>query len=203
MDARARRKRRQLSAASYYISDIDPYSNPYSSTEFLTYPSGSYYSAPDYGYPNTGYSGDRPFDPNYYANNLNQYASSYSSNNYNQYPYGTGQVYEYPTLGSAYGSGLYGPYGSLLNSYAPTGFNVRYPNWQQGNIDQYYTGGTGSGLSDTGYYWYRSPRRVPPQSRSGKIPDGNIGRQNAAIRSGKSASPNSRVKRRIEKRPSI
>ena len=72
VDARARRKRRQLSSSSYYISSINPYAGSIGSVA-LTYPSGSYYSAPSYGYPDTGYSSSQYYDSNYYGAGLNQY----------------------------------------------------------------------------------------------------------------------------------
>jgi hypothetical protein len=165
VDARARRKRRQLSSSSYYISNINPYSSSYSSNTPLTYPSGSFYSNPGYGYgyPNQGYSGDQAYNTNYYGTGMSQYGSTYSNNYNNQIPYGTSQTYQYPNLGSTYGSGLYG---SNLDGYGPGGFNNQYANWNQGNSAQYYTGGTGSGLSNTGFYWYRKSRNPPFQGRS-------------------------------------
>lgn len=167
VDARSRRKRRQLSASSYYISNVNPYSTSYNPTAPLTYPSGSYYSAPGYGYPNTGYSSDRPYDSTAYGTGYNT-----------QYPYGSSQVYQYQNLGSTYGSGLYSADPSGLLGYALPGFNNQYPNWNQGNSIQYYTGGTGTGLTNTGYTWYRSGlnnpalRGVAPTG-TGPIP-GNI-----------------------------
>ena len=89
----------------------------------------------------------RPYDSSYYGYGVNPSIPTYSV--------GTGQNYQFPTFGSAYGSGLYGP---SLDGYAPLGFNNRYPNWNQGNSNQYYTGGTGTGLSNPGYDWYRSFR---------------------------------------------
>ncbi len=164
MDARSRRKRRQLSSASYYISNINPYSSSYDPTAPLTYPSGSFYSAPGYGYPNTGYSGDRPYDSNYYDYGYNQYGSAY--------PYGSGQNYQFQNLGSTYGSGQYMQYVPGLTGYAIAGSNTLYPNWNQGNNYQYYTGGTGSGLVNTGYPWYRSLHNIPFQGQGGEDPSG-------------------------------
>ena len=162
MDARTRRKRRQLSSASYYISNINPYSTSYNPAVPLTYPSGSFYTAPGYGYPNTGYSSDRPYDPALYNAALNQYGLGL--------PYGTSQL---QNLGSTYGSGFYsGPYVPGLTGYSIAGFNNQYPNWNQGNSYQYYTGGSGTGLTNTGYTWYRSLRNSPFQGRPG---DGPIG----------------------------
>ena len=156
MDARARRKRRQLSSASYYISNINPYSTSYNPAVPLTYPSGSYYTAPGYGYPNTGYSSDRPYDPTLYNAALNQYGLGV--------PYGSSQL---QNLGSTYGSGFYGPYVPGLTGYGMAGFNNQYPNWNQGNSNQYFTGGTGTGLVNTGYTWYRSLRNSPFQGQQG------------------------------------
>lgn len=147
VDARARRKRRQLSSSSYYISSVNPYSSSYNPSAPLTYPSGSYYSAPGYGYPNTGYSGDVTYNSDYYSPD-----SSLSA----LYLSGSSQTYQYPNLGSTYGSGTYAQYASPLYAYGPPGFNNQYPNWNQGNGYQYYTGGTGAGLTNTGYVWYRS-----------------------------------------------
>ncbi|CAF1647959.1 unnamed protein product [Rotaria magnacalcarata] len=198
-DARARRRRRQLSSASYYISDINPYSNSYSPTAPLTYPSGSYYNGPNYGYQNMGVTGDQPM---YSADNSgvqNQYGAGYPSNynNNNQYPFGTNQNYQLPNLGSTYGSGLYGAYGTLSYGYAPVGFNNQYPNWQQGNIAQYYTGGTGSGLSNPGFQWYRKFRNVPFQGQLNE----NFNRKpmgpNPQLPMGNQVMPNVRVKRRV------
>jgi hypothetical protein len=131
----------------------------------LTYPSGSYYSAPGYGYPNTGYSGDRPYDPNYFDTGSNQYGSSY--------PYGSGQLYQLQNLGSTYGSGSYLPYVPGLTGYGIAGSNTLYPNWNQGNSFQYYTGGTGTGLVNTGYPWYRSLQNIPYQGAVGENPSGH------------------------------
>ena len=152
VDARSRRKRRQLSASSYYISNVNPYSTSYNPTAPLTYPSGSYYSAPGYGYPNTGYSSDRPYDSTAYGSGYNT-----------QYPYGSSQTYQFQNLGSTYGSGFYQGDTSGLYGYAMAGFNNQYPNWNQGNSIQYYTGGTGTGLTNTGYTWYRSAFNNPSQ----------------------------------------
>jgi hypothetical protein len=165
VDARARRKRRQLSASSYYISNVNPYSSSYSPSSPLTYPSGSFYTGPDYGYgyPNQGNSGDQAYDGNFYGTGVGPYgpANSYNTNN-NQYLYGASQSYLYPNLGSTYGSGQYG---SSLYDYGAAGFNNQYANWNQGNMGQYYTGGTGNGLSNTGFYWYRKSPNVPFQGR--------------------------------------
>ncbi|CAF3957940.1 unnamed protein product [Adineta steineri] len=149
VDARALRKRRQLSSSSYYISNINPYSSSYNPSVPLTYPSGSFYSGPSYGYgyPNQGTSGDQYYNTNYYGAGLGQYSPTYSS--------GVGQTYQYQNLGSTYGSGL--------NGYGPTGFNNQYANWNQGNSNQYYTGGTGNGLVNTGYYWNRKSGNIPFQ----------------------------------------
>ena len=85
--------------------------------------------------------------------------------NYNNpYPYGTNYNYAYPNLGSTYGSGIY-PYGSSLNGYGPVGFNNQFPNWDQGNSAQYYTGGTDNGLVNNGYYWYGALQRSSSQGR--------------------------------------
>jgi hypothetical protein len=164
VDARSHRKRRQLSSASYYISNVNPYSSSYDPTVPLTYPSGSYYSAPGYGYPNTGYSGDRPYDPNYSDMGSYQYDSSY--------PYGLGQAYQFQNLGSTYGSGQYMPYVPGLTGYGIAGSNTLYANWNQGNNYQYYTGGTGTGLVNTGYPWYRSRQNIPYQGQVGENPAG-------------------------------
>ncbi|CAF3648052.1 unnamed protein product [Rotaria sordida] len=196
VDARVRRKRRQLSSASYYISDVNPYSGSYSPSSPLTYPSGSYYNAPNYGYSNTGYNGDQPDITNYYANDLSQYGPVYPPNYNMQYPLGPSQPYELPNLGSAYGSGLYGAYGTLQYGYGATGFNNRYPNWQQGNVAQYFTGGTGSGLVLPNYQWYRSNRNVPFQGRSGDGRDRNSIGLNPPVPSDKSAAISPRVKRK-------
>ncbi|CAF3360825.1 unnamed protein product [Rotaria sp. Silwood1] len=188
VDSRARRKRRQLSSASYYISDVSPYSGSYSPSSPLTYPSGSYYNAPNYGNLNTGYNGNQPPYMNYYGSDLSQYGPGYSSDFNNQYPFGTSQTYEFPNLGSTYGSGLYGAYGTLSYGYAPTGFNNRYPNWEQGNINQYFTGGTGSGLIPPNYQWYRSFRNVPFQGRSGGSLERNSNGPNLPVSSDKSTA---------------
>jgi len=66
---------------------------------------------------------------------------------------------------------------SNLYGYGPTGFNNLYPNWMQGNSNQYYTGGTGSGLSNPGYYWYRSLRNMPAQGPPGN----NLGNNPAGL----------------------
>ncbi|CAF2552510.1 unnamed protein product [Rotaria sp. Silwood2] len=197
VDARVRRKRRQLSSASYYISDVNPYSGSYSPSSPLTYPSGSYYNAPNYGTSYTGYNGDQSAYTNYYGTGLSQYGPAYPSDYNNQYPSGISQTYEFPNLGSTYGSGLYGAYGTLSYGYAPTGFNNRYPNWQQGNIDQYYTGGTGSGLILPNYQWYRSFRNVPFQGRSGDSVNRNSVGLNSPVPSGKSVAGSPRVKRKV------
>ena len=63
-------------------------------------------------------------------------------------------------------------YGNNLYGYGPGGFNNRFPNWNQGNYAQYYTGGTGSGLSNTLNYWYRSLR---PSASSGPIMNNQMG----------------------------
>ncbi|UJR36297.1 hypothetical protein I4U23_029026 [Adineta vaga] len=151
IDARSRRKRRQISGSSYYISNVKPYASSFSLTAPLTYPSGSFYSSPGYGYSNTGYSTDQLYNTNNYVTGVNPYGIPVTYNS--QYSYGTGQAYQYPNLGSAYGSGLYG--------YGIAGFNNQYPNWMQGNSQQYYTGGTGSGLTNTGYYWNRRSQNIP------------------------------------------
>ena len=78
-------------------------------------------------------------------------------------------MYQYPNFGSAYGSGLYGT--NFLN-YAPSGFSNQNPNWNQGNYYQYYTGGTGTGLTNPGYGWYRSLRNSPFQGQGGNRPQG-------------------------------
>ena len=163
MDARSRRKRRQLSSASYYISNVNPYSSSYNPTVPLTYPSGSYYSAPGYGYPNQGYSGDRYYDQNYGDTGSSQYGSAY--------PYGLNQLYQLQNLGSTYGSGSYIPYVPGLTGYGIAGSNTLYPNWNQGNSLQYFTGGTGTGLVSTGYPWYRS-LQIPYQGPVGENPTG-------------------------------
>jgi hypothetical protein len=180
IDARARRKRRQISSASYYISNVNPYSSSFDPTAPLTYSSGSYYSAPSYGYPNTGYSGDQPYR-DYNGNGVSEYSPGYAFNYNSQYPSGSSQTtYQFPNFGSTYGSGLYGNgvygnglYGNALSNYAAAGFNNQYPNWNQGNNYQYYTGGTGSGLSNTGYAWYRGLRNVPFRGQAGGIPPAN------------------------------
>jgi len=93
-----------------------------------------------------------------------------------------GQTYQFQNLGSTYGSGAYSPYLSPLYGYGPMGFNNQYPNWNQGNSIQYYTGGTGSGLTNTGYYWYRSAlRNIPPQGRSGDSLNNNPVGSNSPI----------------------
>jgi hypothetical protein len=74
-----------------------------------------------------------------------------------------------------------------LYNYGPTGFNNNYPNWNQGNSYQYYTGGTGSGLSNTGYVWYRGLRNVPFQGRAGENPEGIPVEMNPPMPMGKSA----------------
>lgn len=226
VDARVRRRRRQLSSASYYISDVNPYSSSYSPTAPLTYPSGSFYNAPSYGYPGVGISADQPvysadqsnigmnqynqqYANNYnnqqYPNNYNnqQYPNNYNNqqyqNNYNnqQYSLGSSQNYELPSLGSTYGSGLYGGYGSLSYGYAPMGFNVRYPNWQQGNSFEYYTGGTGSGLIVPNYQWYRKFRNGQAQPRSGDSVDQKSDGSNPPASNGNLLTNKLRAKRNI------
>ena len=49
-------------------------------------------------------------------------------------------------------------YDTSLYLYGPGGFNTRYPNWNQGNSFNYYTGGNGHGLSNTYNLMYRSFR---------------------------------------------
>lgn len=248
MDGRARRKRRQLSSASYYISDVNPYSSSFSISAPLTYPSGSFYNSPNYGYSNTGTTGDQPYyntnnydagmnqygagmnqygpgmnqygpgvnqygtgmnqygngmnqygngmnqngmDMNQYGTGMNQYGPTYSSNYNMQNPYQSGvQANEYPVLGSNFGSGLYGAFGSLSYGYAPGGFNNRFPNWQQGNIAQYYTGGTGSGLTNTGDYWNRANRLRPFQRGPGNMLTGKSNGLSPSAPSEKSAADN-------------
>ncbi len=192
VDARSRRKRRQISSSSYYISNINPYSSSFNPSVPLTYPSGSFYSAPSYGYPNTGYSGDVTYNSNYYGDGWNQYGTGYPSSY--QYQYGIGQNYQYPNFGSTYGSGLYGTYQSSLDNYGPVGFNNQFPNWNQGNMAQYFTGGTGSGLTNTGYYWYKSLRNVPFQGRSGDNSDGTLVGQNQPIGPNQPVGPNPLVR---------
>lgn len=67
-----------------------------------------------------------------------------------------------------YAAGAY--YGNNFYGYAPGGFNNRFPNWNQGNSAQYYTGGTGSGLSNTLNYWYRSFRPAREEQNPMSMP---------------------------------
>ena len=89
------------------------------------------------------------------------------------YPYGASPVAQFQNLGSTYGSGSYMPYVPGLTGYGMAGFNNQYPNWNQGNMNQYYTGGTGSGLTNTGYTWYRSRQNIPLQGPPGNDFQGN------------------------------
>ena len=61
----------------------------------------------------------------------------------------------------------YMPYVPGLTGYGMAGSNTLYPNWNQGNSLQYYTGGTGTGLVNTGYPWYRSLQNIPYQGAMG------------------------------------
>ncbi|CAF1683339.1 unnamed protein product [Adineta ricciae] len=140
IDARSRRKRRQVSGSSSYSATVP-----------FTYPSGSFYSAPGYGYTNGAYSSDLPYDTNYRVTGVDPYGVPVTYNT--QYSYGTGTPYQFPNLGSTYGSGLWG--------FSIPGFNNQYPNWNQGNSHQYFTGGTGTGLTNNGYYWFRRSQPIP------------------------------------------
>lgn len=138
------------------MPNINPYSPNFNPNAPLTYASGSFYSAPSYGYPNTGYSADQPYNSNQYVVGVNPYGLPIT--NTGQNAIGSSQTYQYPNLGSTYGSGLYG--------YGLPGFNNQYPNWMQGNSHQYYTGGTGNGLTNSGYYWYGKSANGPFDDRT-------------------------------------
>jgi len=194
VDARSRRKRRQLSSSSYYISGVNPYSSAYNPANPLAYSSGSYYSAPSYGYPNTGYGADRPIESPYQHTEftgLSQYLPTYTFST----PYASSQTDQYQNLGSTFGSGFYPPHMmSGLWGYQIPGFNNNYPNWSQGNSAQYYTGGTGSGLANSGYYWYRSLRNPPPfQGQAGNNFGANPVGPNPHIGPNQPMGPNSPV----------
>ena len=59
---------------------------------------------------------------------------------------------------------------SDLYGYGPSGFNNRQPNWNQGNSLQYYTGGSGNGLSNSYSSWLRSLQMSPFQGRPNELP---------------------------------
>lgn len=81
VDGRARRKRRQYSSASYYLAGVAPYANPNVDPGSLTYPSGSFYDSPGYGYTNPEYGANPAYTGNQYNTGLNQYAQQYPYNN--------------------------------------------------------------------------------------------------------------------------
>lgn len=79
-----------------------------------------------------------------------------------------------------------------LYLYGPGGFNNRYPNWNQGNSFQYYTGGSPSGLSNTYNYIDRTYQPESVQytriSMNGwPYGDGSVGR--SAIQSRSNRGP--------------
>lgn len=176
VDARARRKRRQLS--SYYGSGSYPYSNTYygssnynpagsfygGSYPNSAYGTGNYYSGGLYGSGGMNQYGQYPNNNMYGYNNQNLYGSNY------QYPYGSNSNYMYPNLGSNYNSGQYGAYG--LNTY---GYGNQYGSgYYQGN-PWYRVSKTGAGASNGAV-----------QGRSAGIagPDGKMDGNSAAALAG-------------------
>lgn len=75
-DVRSRRKRRQFSSASYYLAGVNPYANANVPVESLTYPSGSFYNAPNNVHSEQSFNQQT----NYQQNGFDQYAQGSQQN---------------------------------------------------------------------------------------------------------------------------